>query len=649
MHAVAIEAFQELSARWVWPALLHSVWIGLLAPSIGAMIIQTAASLSHRARHAILLGVLAMAITGPLIATTLQQSIFGQSSAETAYAWKLSTATRSGEESTVPQVTTRSKTPFTEADRPLSRTITFLTESLSRSVRVAQRARPCVLTAWFFGVAFIASVLVVGDRTVRRMRLEAGNASQSINEQAREMAATLGLRRAPFVLVHSQVQEPFLCGIVQPVILLPAHLLASGRSELLNAILAHELAHAARLDHVVNLFQRLVEALLFFHPAIHWLSRSLRQEREFCADEVAIRLTGDPLALAGALESVALLRLALPPVPPGASSLGGQSTSLLPRIQELLGMKPSRSRFCVWPVVALPAAGIFAVFAAAAGFAKDHPPIPVSSPAIAVHANQGQTNEPMISYEVRFMMLDAQPWRDRVSGRLKLVQQEADVCAWIIDDEALFEILTYAQGDMNSNVLQAPKVVRFENDTAAIANMGKQSYVAQVEKVANTIPPAFRPTVKDVEVGVRMELKGSLVKDGANVSLDLHAANIIAMHTLHREERVGDIVIAAQYQVPTAVEKHCRVACEIPKGTSLLIGLGLHDRRGRSSNAAETANDLLQLVGMPPLPARSVACEQLVSIRTHRIAPTDRDKKPSKQSPAPIKPGSASQPSPARP
>jgi hypothetical protein len=111
----------------------------------------------------------------------------------------------------------------------------------------------------------------------------------------------------------------------------------------------------------VNLAQRLVEVGMFFHPAVHWLSRSLRRERELCADALAVRLTGDPLALAEALQSVARLRLTSPKVAAVGASLGGPSVSLLPRIQELIGMTPLRPRFPVWPFAALPAAGFLAL------------------------------------------------------------------------------------------------------------------------------------------------------------------------------------------------------------------------------------------------------------------------------------------------
>ena len=70
MQAFAIESFQDMSTRWIWSALLHSVWISLFAASTAALIIQAAARLSHRARHAILLGAMALVIVGPPIAQT---------------------------------------------------------------------------------------------------------------------------------------------------------------------------------------------------------------------------------------------------------------------------------------------------------------------------------------------------------------------------------------------------------------------------------------------------------------------------------------------------------------------------------------------------------------------------------------------------
>ena len=232
--------------------------------------------------------------------------------------------------------------------------------------KIADRFRPVVLAVWLPVVAILGSILTLGARSVRRLCRESVPASKDIQQRTRRLARRLRLRKIPFIQIHASVGEPCLCGLFRPVIVLPGYWLASSRAEHLDAILAHELAHARRLDPLVNLMQRLVETLFFFHPAVHWLSRSLRRQREFCADALAVRLTGNPLALAESLESVARLRFrnAVMPAIAGAS-FGGETLSLLPRIQELIGMTPSRPRISFWPFAALPA-GAFASFVAAA-------------------------------------------------------------------------------------------------------------------------------------------------------------------------------------------------------------------------------------------------------------------------------------------
>ena len=97
MQAFALEAWRELSARWIWPALLHSVWIGLVAGAIPALIVQSAMLRSHRARHAILLGALALVVVGPVLATAFQRAIAFPPPAEKSSAWEISGESTPGE------------------------------------------------------------------------------------------------------------------------------------------------------------------------------------------------------------------------------------------------------------------------------------------------------------------------------------------------------------------------------------------------------------------------------------------------------------------------------------------------------------------------------------------------------------------------
>jgi hypothetical protein len=120
-------------------------------------------------------------------------------------------------------------------------------------------------------------------------------------------------------------------GWIKPVILLPAQVLTGLSQEAIEAILAHELAHIRRHDYLANLIQSTVEVVLFYHPAIWWLSRSIREIREECCDEIASEVCEDRLKVAKALTSLAEMQH--PPQP----ALAAHSGSLLIRISRLLG------------------------------------------------------------------------------------------------------------------------------------------------------------------------------------------------------------------------------------------------------------------------------------------------------------------------
>lgn len=101
-------------------------------------------------------------------------------------------------------------------------------------------------------------------------------------------------------------------------------------------MLLHELAHIRRGDYFANLFQLLVEALLFFNPAALWISHQVRREREACCDAMAIELSGAPADYARTLVRVA--EDVLQPAPSAALAFGDQRepSSLTERVQRLL-------------------------------------------------------------------------------------------------------------------------------------------------------------------------------------------------------------------------------------------------------------------------------------------------------------------------
>ncbi len=100
---------------------------------------------------------------------------------------------------------------------------------------------------------------------------------------------------------------PTVIGVLRPMILLPATLTTGLTTDELSAILSHELAHIRRYDLWMNLLQRIIESLLFFHPVVWFLSHRLSAEREICCDDLVIRSGHQPMNYAGALLRMAEL------------------------------------------------------------------------------------------------------------------------------------------------------------------------------------------------------------------------------------------------------------------------------------------------------------------------------------------------------
>ena len=137
------------------------------------------------------------------------------------------------------------------------------------------------------------------------------------------------------------------------MVLVPAALLARMPADLLEALLAHELAHVRRHDYLVNLLQNAVETLLFFHPAVWWISRRIRAERELIADHIAASTLGEPRRLALALSELERIQFSTPQ--PALAANGGD---LMVRIKQLVQPEARSGGWkTVLPALVMAAAG----------------------------------------------------------------------------------------------------------------------------------------------------------------------------------------------------------------------------------------------------------------------------------------------------
>ena len=160
-----------------------------------------------------------------------------------------------------------------------------------------------IVGAWAFCVAALALRMALGLLWVRRAsRAQATDAQW----QARlaSMARGFGIARQVRLRVVEGLASPVTAGWLKPVVLVPAALVTGMPAQLLEALLAHELAHVRRCDYLVNLVQGAIESLLFYHPAVWWISHRIRVEREHIADDLAAGSLGEPRRLALALSEL---------------------------------------------------------------------------------------------------------------------------------------------------------------------------------------------------------------------------------------------------------------------------------------------------------------------------------------------------------
>jgi TonB family protein len=122
-----------------------------------------------------------------------------------------------------------------------------------------------------------------------------------------ELVNKLNIKKTPKLIVSLTVDVPMAIGWIKPVVLLPASMITGLTPAQLDMLLLHELAHIRRHDYLVNLIQSFVEIVLFFHPAVFWVSKQMRIEREYCSDDIAVQHCGDALAYAHTLTDTASL------------------------------------------------------------------------------------------------------------------------------------------------------------------------------------------------------------------------------------------------------------------------------------------------------------------------------------------------------
>jgi beta-lactamase regulating signal transducer with metallopeptidase domain len=299
-------------------ALLHLLWQGVLVAAILAATLALLSKQSANARYLASCGALALLV------------VLGAATAYRSYDADRESGVGSRSDTRIallspPAQNGSSETTSSDTRPPTSDSLITFTKS----------HLPQIVLVWLTGVLLLSVRLLFG--WLRAHSIAKKNASEAAPEwqrSARRLAHALKLRRAVQLLESAAVEVPTVIGWLRPVVLLPATSLTGLSTEQMEMILAHELAHIRRNDFFVNLMQAVIETLLFYHPAVWWISNRIRVEREHCCDDVAVSVSGKPLVYARALTRLEELR-----VEDAHAFVAANGGSLIGRIRRLAGAR----------------------------------------------------------------------------------------------------------------------------------------------------------------------------------------------------------------------------------------------------------------------------------------------------------------------
>jgi bla regulator protein blaR1 len=201
------------------------------------------------------------------------------------------------------------------------------------AVPVAVSAMNWLVAVWFAGVLLFSLRTAGGFLVVARLRrLDSHPVGAELLARGRDLQQRLGITRVVRYCESVHLDAPAVLGWFRPVVFLPLSALTGLNEAQLRAVIAHELAHIRRFDAFVNVFQVAVETLLFYHPAVWWLNKRIRAERENCCDDVALSVCGNPAEYARALALMEEWRVA------PSFAMAANRGPLASRVARLLGL-----------------------------------------------------------------------------------------------------------------------------------------------------------------------------------------------------------------------------------------------------------------------------------------------------------------------
>jgi beta-lactamase regulating signal transducer with metallopeptidase domain len=350
-------------AHVLFVVLLDGLWEGALFALAVALVLRLTPRGNATTRYAVLVlalaavlvvpiltAMLTLARPAPLVATTPTTAapIIVPSAPRTV------PAAHSAQRLAAPVIVTEPATvPRSRAFRRLSLPVPRLVAFLA-------------VGAWLLGMLYVGLRLAISLAHLEGLKRNALPLPLDIRTRLTSWTDAVKGTHGVRLCRSGEVTIPIAVGLFDAMILVPNALLEKLPTEDIDRIILHELAHLRRNDDWLNAFERVVNAVLFFNPAVRWLVGRLDLEREVACDDWVVTQTSQPLPYAHCLVRV-VESATWPYRAMAAPGVFVTRRSMSIRIERLLSAhRDVRSRIALGPaslaVASIAALGVFAAY-----------------------------------------------------------------------------------------------------------------------------------------------------------------------------------------------------------------------------------------------------------------------------------------------
>jgi len=274
---------------------MYAFWEIIASNAVVATILAVGAMLLSRiwknaaGVHVLWVVVLLKLFTPPLVTTGLPlASMFLPTAvAADSVARALSSPAHNEAEQTAPVAVTNSRGAIAEGSPQPAIANTFTEQAGQRGWSLSS----IVAAIWICGACCTGVGYAVRIRRFASVIRDFEAAPPGIRAMVTQLSRRLGLWRVPDVLMTSRALPPLVWSIgLSPRVILPSELFARLSREAQGTILAHELVHIRRGDHLVRLLELAATTVFWWHPVVWWACWQLRDLEELCCDGRVVEL-----------------------------------------------------------------------------------------------------------------------------------------------------------------------------------------------------------------------------------------------------------------------------------------------------------------------------------------------------------------------